>query len=109
MKRMNTMLLVMFLAVGLVTCKPLIRSEPRFGREYNIERMKVGVPIIPDDWELFNSDAKYAAWVNPARAKNMSDRIPLHYDKALDYRTGSLLSETDTYYGKEDYTIPDGG
>ena len=103
--RRISILLIVLLVVGLSVCK---RPEPKYGKEYNEERKKVGLPIIPDNWELSSVLTGESVWANPERVEKKNKNIPVHWRKRLNYRTGTLISETDTYYGKEDFPDQDG-
>jgi len=91
-------------ACGLLPSRP----APKYGPEYNAERMKVGLPVLPENWKLVDSGPDGAAWLNPeANAKERS-RIPVHSEKHVRYENGILISEGDSYYGSQDYTNIDG-
>src|SRR5262245_13510714 len=101
-----TILLMILLVVGLGTI--CARATPKYGKEYNEQRKQVGLPLIPDNWKLDSVLQGSSTWGNPERVEKMNNHIPVHWSKGLDYRTGTLISETDTYYGNDDYTHVDG-
>jgi len=101
-----TILLTILLTFGLsAICQ---QPGPKYGKEYNEERQKVGLPIIPDNWELDSVLQGSSMWVNPERIEKLNNHISVHWSKGLDYRTGTLIAESDIYYGREDYTTVDG-
>ncbi len=101
-------ILVLLLALAGLACGIFEQPTPKFGREYNEERTKVGVPVIPADWELHTVRDGECAWVNPERTAKRDARIPGHWSKYVNYRTGELLYETDIYFGREDYVTEEG-
>ena len=108
MKAVIASLSIVFMIAGFCGCALFKRPEPNYGKEYNPERRKVGVPVIPDDWKLDSVLRDEARWVNPDRIEKRDRHIPVHWSKYLNYRTGTLLSETDIYYGKNTYTNSEG-
>ncbi len=108
MKFLRTLILTLLLSCTLACCPAQQPPEPQYGREYNPERRKAGVPIIPENWELEKVLTGESLWVNPDRIEDRAAGIPTHWSKHLNYRTGELLAESDIYLGKEDYTTPEG-
>lgn len=76
---------------------------PRYGIGYNSDRQKLGLPTIPATWTV---DARFdeSIWYNPEWQRKYDDRIPVHASKYVSYRNGTLLLETDEYYGKNDWS-----
>ena len=103
------LLLVLALALGLLSCRTFARSEPKYGPEHNAVREQVGLPIIPADWEAELVHSGECTWVNPERIEKRDARVPVHWSKYLNYHTGELLYEVDTYFGREDYTAEEEG
>ena len=74
-------MLIISLLIGLSACK---EPDPQYGKEFNPERKKIGLPIIPDNWKLEKVREDYSLWVNPERSEkfnalcaNMSDTTEL--------------------------------
>ena len=107
-KKMRQLTILVFILLMVGNGAICASLTPKYGKEFNEERMKIGIPIIPDNWELNSVLQDSARWVNPERIEKHNERIPVHHSKGLNYRTGILLSETDIYYGKEDYKTIDG-
>lgn len=84
------------------------RPAPKYGPEYNAERMKIGLPILPENWKLIYSGPDGAVWLNPEADAKYEARIPFHRTKRVGYENGVLISEGDSYYGSKDYTNVDG-
>ena len=63
--------------------------------EYNIEREKLGIPIIPNDWKIdeFRSEQFVTYWHKP-ETKNG------HFKKEIEYGILKIKFETD-FYKKE--------
>ncbi len=109
----HTKLLLLVLGVVLflatVACGSLpSRPAPKYGPEYNAERMKVGLPILPENWKLVYSGTDGAWWLNPEADAKERARIPVHSTKSVSYEEGVLISDGDSYYGSKDYTNQDG-
>ena len=97
-------LFVATVACGLLPSQP----APKYGPEYNAERMRVGLPILPENWKLVYSGTDGAGWLNPEADAKERARIPVHSEKNVHYEGGVLTSEGDVYYGSKDYTYFDG-
>jgi hypothetical protein len=98
-------LLMILLLIALSACK---EPDPQYGKEFNPERKKIGLPIIPDNWELARVMVDTSRWVNPERSEKFNARIPVHWSKSVWYPEGNLVLEEDIYYGINDYTTVDG-
>ena len=112
MKRVFFALCVLFISTLSCTVSPAhicgwIFPTLKYGREYNPERQKVGLPTIPADWEGMES-CGYATWINPVTAEKVKNHIPVHWFKEVNYAYGTLIVENDKYYGKNDYMCDDG-
>lgn len=84
------------------------RHEPKYGKDYNEQRKKIGLSLIPDDWELYKVTKTSSVWVNPKREINIDRKIPVHWSKDVSYDAHGLIAEYDVYYGSEDYITIDG-
>jgi hypothetical protein len=76
-------------------------TSPRaqYGLDYNVERTKLGLTTIPDDWKISG-----VRWLNPEGGDKLSAHQPVYFSKYLSVQTGSLSFETDLYYGEQDFT-----
>ena len=99
--RKQVWLLVVLLTVGLSACKD---PQPKYGRDFNQERKKIGLPIIPDNWELMRATTDYSKWGDPEHREKLKARVSFHRSKVVIDRNGILTHEQDEYYGKQDYT-----
>jgi hypothetical protein len=97
----SAMLLISALFAG---CKP---AEPRWGKEFNNERKKLGIPIIPDNWWP-NPGDNFTTWENPETGEKYKAHIPVHSFKSVHYEGDVLLWESDMYEGASDYMTVDG-
>ncbi len=97
-------LFVATVACGLLPSRP----APKYGTEYNAERMKIGLPILPENWKLVYSGPDGAWWLNPEANAKERARIPVHSEKSVGYEDGVLISDGDSYYGSKDYTNIEG-
>lgn len=102
---MKQLSIIVSLIITLIACNFLKLPEAKYGREQNQQRMEVGVPLIEDDWELSKVHSREATWVTLGHEQKYDNNIPVHWSKYLNYRDGSLISETDTYYGENDYYL----
>lgn len=101
---LSVALFVTTVACGMLPSQP----APKYGPEYNAERMRIGLPILPENWKLVYSGTDGAAWLNPEADAKERARIPVHSEKSVRYEDGVLISEGDSYYGSKDYTYFDG-
>jgi hypothetical protein len=92
----KNIVLNVLLAVILTACT-LPREQ--YGLDYNVERTKLGLTTIPDDWKISG-----VRWLNPEGGDKLSAHQPVYFSKYLGIQTGSLSFETDLYYGKQDFT-----
>lgn len=102
--KLRLLVLIALTTLSLAACSVFRRPEPKYGREFNAERMKIGLPIIEEDWQLSRSDKGRCSWVT-SRREDKARRQPVHFSKDVNYRTGMLLSETDLYFGSEDWFL----
>ena len=106
--RVTPVLLMLFLAAGSFACTLSEGPQPQYGKDYNDARRELGIPPIPKDWTLDRVLTDESRWVNPERSEKQDQRIPVHWGKVVYYRGGTLIWETDTYFGAEDYTNEEG-
>lgn len=83
------------------------QPEPQYGADYNAERQKIGLPVIPSSWRPIARQGD-CRWMNPDDDTQYKQHLPVHFSKYVNYRDGTLISETDTYYGTQDFTTADG-
>jgi len=108
-KRKNTLVgcIILLCLTCLVLFAMLFHTDnlpEKYGKEFNHEREKRGIPIIPDDWKFF-STSKKRIWENPVWDK--TDRsygdggnpLIIHYHKALVMIDENAFKETDVYVG----------
>ncbi len=97
------------LFLATVACGSLpSRPAPQYGPEHNAERIRIGLPILPENWKLVYSGTDGATWLNPEADAKERERIPVHSEKSVEYKDGVLISDGDSYYGSKDYTNIDG-
>ncbi len=108
MRRMAVATLLALIPLSLAGCSLLRLPDPKYGRAFNAERMRIGLPLIEDNWQPSQCDRFGCVWVNPAREEDYGKHRAVHYSKSQDIRGGALLSEGDTYFGPEDYVVDDG-
>lgn len=107
--KLSLLVLGVTLFLATVACGSLpSRPAPQYGPEHNAERMRVGLPILPENWKLDYSGTDGATWMNPEASAKYRARIPVHSEKSVHYEGGVLISEGDSYYGSKDYTHEDG-
>jgi hypothetical protein len=97
----KNIVLNVLLAVILTACA---LPKAQYGLDYNVERTKLGLTTIPDNWEVGGVRGGESTWRNPEREDKYIYHQPVYYSKYLSYPTGSLSFETDLYYGKQDFT-----
>ncbi len=78
-------------------------THPKFGLDYNPERQKLGIPVIPADWSSMVTDSNITSWYDPQGAEKRGDHLPYHASKDIYSQNGILSSEADTYFGPTDY------
>ena len=101
MKNIRILFFICLLCGGLSSCKKI---DPLFGKEYNSERLNLGMPTIPDEWSLSGVSEYDASWSNPEIDTLLKMNMPFHASKYVDYHSGVLQYEMDKYYGIEDFT-----
>jgi len=99
-------IVLIFISIICLGCSFLQRKQPMFGQEYNDVRIKNKIPVIPNDWN-FSLGTEDVNWYNPNTSELKEAKIPFHYSKYVNYKSGSLTYEQDIYMGYEDYTFDD--
>ncbi|MRG44197.1 hypothetical protein GFS24_03680 [Chitinophaga sp. SYP-B3965] len=80
---MNIYFAVPFLALLFIGCNS---PEPKFGKEYNSRRTRLGLQKIPDDWKVYAKEEGYEKWENPKMVSSIMNKkaflssITTHYD-----------------------------
>lgn len=103
-------LILKFILVGIffMSCNPNI-SEDEFGKILNGKRLEIGIPILPEDWKIYDSNNKSIIWYNPDRKVKQNNNIPVHWSKTIKLDgSGQPLWESDQYYGSKDFVTIDG-
>lgn len=76
--------------------------EPHFGKEINLVREQLGIPSIPDNWEVYSVRQYESTWRSP----NCEE--PCHRRKWVSYwsddypeseQISDIIEESDTYFG----------
>ena len=78
-------------------------TPPKFSQESNPERKKIGLPVIEDDWLMYESRNTEAVWKTPGSNTDS----PNHFKKKVFFNTGQWISETDHYYSGKTGPSPD--
>jgi hypothetical protein len=90
------------------------RSTPEYGKEFNPERKKRGVPVIPENWNfLVSSDM--VIWSDPDTYWKPDNRWgdkanpepPIYYQKQVIIQDENTIKEIDAYLGSNVYEIKD--
>jgi hypothetical protein len=99
------------LAIGLFS--GLVNScsfpKTKFGPEFNDHRKKIGLELLPRDWEAGSVSDDYTVWLNPDRGRLKDAKRPAFFSKATSYtKTGEIISEEDLYYSGKAFNTIDG-
>ena len=100
MKKIKYLLLIFTICLICYACR---KQQPLFGKEYNQERIKIGIPIIPDNWNAPSAGSDDANWYNPDSDNFHKAKIPFYVSKYVNYQSGILTYEQDEYFGREDF------
>ena len=81
-------------------------SDSKYGVDFNIEREKIGLPILNENWEHYKIHGAMAeGWINTTKTKN----IPHHLRKTVTYNKDSIiLREENLYIGHKEFVTIDG-
>jgi hypothetical protein len=80
------------------------REKSQYGKNFNQEREKIGIPIIPNDWYSFSSSGR-TIWQNPiwdTTTRTYGDGgepLIIHYQKVVTIQNEHTVEETDIYLG----------
>ncbi|GAB1470223.1 hypothetical protein MASR2M66_11000 [Chloroflexota bacterium] len=112
----NLILGVVLICVG-ICCASLTKifspqPAPKYGKEFNLERSKRGIPIIPENWDYFYS-ADIVKWSDPDSYWKLDEdwgskenpRPPIYYQKQVVIIDDNKLKETDAYLGSDIYEV----
>jgi hypothetical protein len=92
---------VIAMLVLLACCKPKVPL--RYGKEFNSERRRHGLPVIPEDWKLDGNvgamHGRADVWLNPKNELPGDLPVPMHFSKGILYTQDEILEESDLYYG----------
>lgn len=101
-KLASVLILLSTFLFGCLSTATAIRSKS--GPEYNAEREKIGLPIIPSDWTIdAGSGPNEGTWYAPNWKKDYDQRIPVHVSKYVNFASGEINYESDKYFGKGDW------
>ena len=112
-------LLILLLSCKLETSKHRIELEiPKYGIEFNVEREKIGLPILDSNWrdldrgktydDKTSSIVSYGRWTNPVAARPNYNK-PFYISKSITYNSDTIIiRESDKYLGSRRYTTIDG-
>ena len=81
-------------------------QNDKFGKTYNKERIKIGLPIIKDSWTLkqgamydgaffYSGPKDNATWFTNTRTKDKT--LPYYAYKTIYFMGDTLVAESDTY------------
>jgi hypothetical protein len=80
-------------------------SVPKYGDDFNMEREKIGLPIVKANWEHYKIYGAMAeGWINPTRIKD----IPYYFKKTVLFNTDTIIEECDEYIGLKEFVTIDG-
>jgi hypothetical protein len=100
-----------FIGLCLIFCGILMlwiispQPNPRYGKEFNPEREKMGIPVIPEDWKFFSVSTNEIIWENPIWDNSIRyyrgdiEPLRIHYQKAVIIQNETTIEETDIYMG----------
>jgi len=97
---------LLFFACGLVLLINKVSNQDLliYGKQFNIEREKRDIPIIPDSWDSFSSSGR-TIWQNPVWDKTTrtygdgGEPLIIHYQKVVIIQNEYTIEETDIYLG----------
>jgi hypothetical protein len=99
--------------VALVVCVQGCRdtTKGKYGVLFNPQRVKIGLPVLPQNWTVFNKGKdcdghNYVSWNKPFDGK--STPKPCLHHKTVRFNSDTILSEENEYLGNSSYTDIDG-
>lgn len=96
-KRIITINILLF--VGIVSFVYFLVLDD-YGIEYNNERTKKGIPIIPTNW-ITNRSYKFASQTWHPKKEMIKEAKNYHSEKRINCNFGRVKSETDIFIVKE--------
>jgi hypothetical protein len=103
LKKSISFLLILLTGLSACTANP---DTKKYGLDYNSDRQKLGLPIIPNNWTLDQTNE--VRWYNPEWQEKRKKHIPVHASKYLTIRASQLISEEDEYYGPGEWNCEGG-
>ena len=111
---LGIILIFMGICCAFLTIDFFPQPVPKFGKEFNSERIKRGIPVIPENWDYFYS-ADVVNWSDPESywkpdnrwGKKSNPEPPTYYQKHVVIVDENTLKETDAYLGSDIYEVKD--
>jgi hypothetical protein len=73
--------------------------NPEFGKEFNPQRIQMGIPVIPEKWTLRDVLGKRITWGFPEYPPSDVPPLPRHSRKQIVIVDENTIEETDFYNG----------
>ena len=116
MKYLVIFLITIFLAVVLCCCVVPVtysyfthkNAEFEYGKGFNPQRVQMGIPIIPESWELWGVSGKRITWVFPQFSPTGDPAYPRYTKKQIVISDDNIVTETDYYEGLQEKVRSDG-
>lgn len=99
-----SILIICFACFSLIVISQYDPKQLQYGKSFNSERMKMGIPIIPNDWFSVSNSGK-TIWQNPiwhTTTRTYGDGgepLIIHYQKIVVVQSENTIEETDVYVG----------
>jgi len=77
----------------------LSTRNPKYGKDFNPEREKRGLPIIPENWELRDVFGNCITWGFPQFSPSEDPPYPRYSQKQIVIVDENTIEETDFYEG----------
>ncbi|MCC7117229.1 MAG: hypothetical protein IT310_01790 [Anaerolineales bacterium] len=77
----------------------LSTQNPEYGKDFNPEREKMGIPIIPENWELRDVLGNRITWGYPEYPPSEHPIRPYYSQKQIVIVDENTIEETDYYEG----------
>jgi len=78
-------------------------QEDKYAAEFNGNRIRLGIPPLPNNWQLANSPTNEIVWQNPS----WREHKPGHVYKSLTFSENRLVSEADSYFSGREFPAMD--
>jgi len=89
-------IIILGTVIGFFINRPRFKKDTNdFGRSFNNERQKIGVPKIEENWFAHNSDSTGTTRMNKSHL--LETKAPHHFAKSVELSKGQLISEEDSY------------